>query len=57
MTGREATEYDELDDDIDDWAGPPRGCHHPKKEDVPEDQALPPEGPPGVSATADRPAE
>ncbi|MET8170083.1 hypothetical protein ACIRPU_33790 [Streptomyces sp. NPDC102259] len=57
MTGREATEYDELDDDIDDWAGPPRGCYHPKKEDVPEDQALPPEGPPGVSATADRPAE
>ncbi|MGW7528860.1 hypothetical protein [Streptomyces sp. NPDC054783] len=54
MTGPDTAEYDELDDDFAAWAGPPRGTHHPKEEDVTEDQALPPEGPPGVSTPTDQ---
>ncbi|WP_030679193.1 hypothetical protein [Streptomyces sp. NRRL B-1347] len=39
-------------DDLDDlgiWAGPPRGTHGPKAEELPEEEALPPEGPAGVT--------
>ncbi|MFF7128025.1 hypothetical protein [Streptomyces sp. NPDC008240] len=54
MTQSDAADYEELDDDFASWAGPPRGTHHPKKEDVPEDQVLPPEGPAGVSTTVER---
>ncbi|MCI3934455.1 hypothetical protein [Streptomyces sp. AN091965] len=39
---------DELDD-LGIWAGPPRGCHRPKAEDCPEEEALPPDGPAGVT--------
>ncbi|OIJ63615.1 hypothetical protein [Streptomyces mangrovisoli] len=46
-------DYEELDDDFATWAGPPRGIHHPDQEDVTEEQALPPQGPAGVSTTAD----
>ncbi|MEU1192221.1 hypothetical protein [Streptomyces sp. NPDC005859] len=54
MTQSDAEDYEELDDDFASWAGPPRGILHPKKEDVPEDQVLPPEGPAGVSSTVER---
>ncbi|MEW1777115.1 hypothetical protein [Streptomyces sp. NPDC086777] len=57
MTQSDAADYEELDDDFAGWAGPPRGTHRPRKEDVPEDQALPPEGPAGVSTTAERDAD
>lgn len=54
MTQPDAADYEELDDDFASWAGPPRGILRPKKEDVPEDQVLPPEGPAGVSTTVAR---
>ncbi|MFE1443237.1 hypothetical protein [Streptomyces sp. NPDC058739] len=54
MTQSDAADYEELDDDFVSWAGPPRGTRRPKQEDVPEDEALPPEGPAGVSTTVER---
>ncbi|GGV21019.1 hypothetical protein [Streptomyces spectabilis] len=41
-------EPDELDD-LGVWAGAPRGTHKPKAEEFPEEEALPPEGPAGVT--------
>ncbi|MFJ5779479.1 hypothetical protein [Streptomyces sp. NPDC093094] len=54
MTQSDAADYEELADDFASWAGPPRGTRRLKKEDVPEEQALPPKGPAGVSTTVEQ---
>ncbi|MEV0446112.1 hypothetical protein AB0I84_45730 [Streptomyces spectabilis] len=41
-------DFDDLDD-LGVWAGAPRGTHKPKAEEFPEEEALPPEGPAGVT--------
>ncbi|GAA0424029.1 hypothetical protein Acor_44800 [Acrocarpospora corrugata] len=47
MPSPDPDDYPDLDD-IDAWAGSPRGCHHPK-ETVSEADSIPPDEPPGVS--------
>ncbi|QDQ14929.1 hypothetical protein [Streptomyces spectabilis] len=51
VTPVEPDDVDDLDD-LGVWAGPPRGTHKPKAEEFPEEEALPPEGPAGVTPAA-----